>query len=69
MAYKNPIPSLDDEMVSKQYCICFHFEEDMSADEAMEAVNRLLEKNGGVISKNWLQMGRPAYLRLAEPQY
>lgn len=68
MAYKNPIPSLDDERVSKNYCICFTFEEDVSLDEATEGINNIIKKNDGIIPTEWVLMGKPSYIRFATKQ-
>jgi len=49
--YKNPVPSVDDEYVSKKYSILFTFEEDVTQDEAINGINELIAQNNGKIQK------------------
>ena len=51
MAYKNPIPSLDDETVGKEFFIRFTFEDYVSIKEAVEGINQYLENNNGKIGE------------------
>lgn len=44
--YINPIPNLDDELVSKDYCVCFKFQEYVSRQEALEAINQYITERG-----------------------
>lgn len=66
MAYKNPIPSLDDEDVSKKYYISFTFNEYVSHDDAVKGINDLIKQNGGTIPREWIRMGEPSHLRLSD---
>ncbi|WP_097005341.1 hypothetical protein [Lacrimispora amygdalina] len=66
--FKNPIPSLDDERVSKTYSVVFKFPENVTREEAVIGINNLLEENGGKIPKNWIKMGEPISLRYALSQ-
>lgn len=68
MAYKNPVPSLDDKYVSKKYSMTFTFPEEVDRDEAAEGIQRVLDENGGRIKPEWVHMGEPKTLRLAAPQ-
>lgn len=68
MKYKNPIPSVDDERVSKSYSLVFDFPENVSRQEAVEGINRLLDEHEGKIPKEWVRMGEPKDLRYALPQ-
>lgn len=68
MKYKNPIPSVDDERVSKTYSVVFNFPENVSQQEAVEGINRVLEKHKGKIPNEWVRMGEPIEMRYALPQ-
>lgn len=68
MKYKNPIPSVDDEQVSKKYSLVFTFHENVTIEEATGGINQLLEENGGKIRQEWIHMGEPKEMRYALPQ-
>lgn len=57
MAYKNPIPNVDDETVSEKYCITFSFSGGVTKEEAHKSINELIEKYGGKIPASWIKMG------------
>lgn len=63
MAYKNPVPSLDDEMVSEKYCVTFTFSSGVTLEEAHAGINDLLAKYGGKIPISWIKTGSPKFLR------
>lgn len=42
MKYKNPIPSVDDERVSKTYSVVFNFPENVSHKEVAEKIKSVL---------------------------
>lgn len=66
--YKNPIPSVDDEYVSRKYTITFSFGDPVSLDEAVEGINDLLSHNGGKVSRKWVKIGEPKNIRYTLPQ-
>jgi hypothetical protein len=68
MGYKNPVPSVEDEYVSKKYSITFTFEEGATPEEAVSGINNLITKNGGMIPKEWVRMGEPRAIRYSLPQ-
>lgn len=68
MAYKNPIPSLDDEFVAKTWGIRFRFENEATKDEAVRGINEMLQKHGGKIPESWVHMGTPKGVRFSEKQ-
>ena len=51
--YKNPIPSIEDELVSRKYTIGFTFDETVTLEEAAEGINSLIAENGGKIPRTW----------------
>lgn len=67
MSYKNPIPSLDDKEVSKDFWIGFAFKEYLTKDEALEGINNVL-KELMPIESNIIHMGYPRCMRMAEKQ-
>lgn len=68
MRYKNPIPSLNDERVSKTYSVVFNFQKNVSQQEAAEGINRLLQEHEGKITNEWVRMGEPIEMRYTLPQ-
>lgn len=68
MKYKNPIPSVDDERVSKTYSIVFNFPANVNQQEAVEGINQLLKEREGKIPNEWVRMGEPIEMRYALPQ-
>lgn len=68
MNYKNPIPSVDDECVSKIYSMSFTFDEKVTLEEAVEGINELLSEHGGKIPPAWVRMGEPKSIRFAKKQ-
>lgn len=54
--YKNPIPSLDDERVSKEFILKFEFDNYVTKEEAVEGINHIIQENGGKIDEKWLAM-------------
>jgi hypothetical protein len=41
MSYKNPIPSIDDEQVGKEFLIRFSFDDYVSLSEAVIGINEI----------------------------
>lgn len=68
MKYKNPIPSVDDERISKTYSLVFIFPENVNQQEAVDGINRLLEEHEGKIPREWVRMGEPITMRYTFPQ-
>lgn len=66
--YKNPVPSLDDKYVSRNWGVSFTFPDFVDRDEAVAGIQGLLDENGGNIPPEWICIGKPKYLLLAEPQ-
>lgn len=67
MSYKNPIPSVDDKEVSKDFWIGFTFKEYLTRDEALEGINNVLKELMPVDSKI-IHMGYPRCMRMSEKQ-
>lgn len=59
MGYRNPIPVLLDEYVSKKVTINFTFEKYVTTEEAAKGIGELIQKNGGVIPENWIHLVDP----------
>lgn len=57
MAYKNPIPSLDDVRVAKKFVIVptFTFDEEISLEEAAKGIEQMIKSNDGRIPLEWIQ--------------
>lgn len=68
MAYKNPIPNVDDEYVAKTYSVAFTFEDNVTRSEAADGINRLIKENGGKLPEEWVRMAGPGTIRYASPQ-
>lgn len=57
--YKNPTPSLDDKLVSKQFAILFEFDEPITLEEAMDNFNQMitqLVQTNQPLHPNWFRM-------------
>lgn len=46
MAYRNPVPSFDDERTSDEWGLFFRFDDYVSAHEAAEGIMEHIKKNG-----------------------
>lgn len=66
--YKNPMPSIEDELVSRKYTVGFTFVENATLDEAVEGINNLIAEHGGKIPRSWIKMGEPRGIRYHKPQ-
>lgn len=68
MAYKNPIPSIEDEQVGKEFLIRFTFEDYVSMKEAVEGINQYLENHSGKVDEKGVRFAGNVRLRLAAPE-
>lgn len=66
--YKNPVPSIDDEQVGKEFLIRFTFEDYVSMKEAVEGINQYLQKHNGIINEKSVRFAGDVKLRLAAPE-
>nr|DAS52330.1 MAG TPA: hypothetical protein [Caudoviricetes sp.] len=64
--YINPIPSLDDERVSKEFIVKFKFKDYATKEEAIEGINNAIQENDGKIDEKWVEM-LGSRLRLTSP--
>lgn len=65
MAYKNPIPSIDDVRVARKFIIVptFVFDEEISLKEAAEGIEHMIRDNGGKIPLDWLQFAEKPQIK------
>jgi hypothetical protein len=68
MAYKNPIPSIDDEQVGKEFLIRFSFDSYVSISEAVIGINEYIKKHNGKIDESAVKFAGNIKLRLAEKE-
>ncbi len=68
MAYKNPIPSIEDEQVGKEFYLRFTFEEYVSIDEAAKGISQYLENHKGEINSKQVRFAGDVKIRLAAPE-
>ncbi len=68
MGYKNPIPSIDDEQVGKEFLIRFTFEDYVSMKEAVEEINQYLESHNGKVNEKAVKFAGNVKLRLVAPE-
>lgn len=70
MAYKNPVPMILDEPVSKKCVLSFSFETYVTATEAADAISRLIaEDYNGNIPEQWVRLVEPGYSCPEEEYY
>lgn len=62
--YQNPIPSLDDEYVSTDFSMGFHFEEPMTIKDAAENLENYIKTCG--LPPEWVKMGKVSFLESPE---
>lgn len=69
MAYKNPIPMILDEPVSKKCILSFSFENYVTAKEAAESISQFIaEEYNGNIPEQWVKLENPTEI-LSEQEY
>lgn len=65
MAYKNPIPDVDDIREAKRFIVSpvFTYDRAMTLEEAAKGIEQLIRDNGGKIPANWVQFAEKPQIR------